>query len=228
MKKLKWDSDFWGLDIIHLDTQEEFLFDKITSERFLVQALPEISDEEFIRNLELNGFFFKESKITLQKEKMGIVKIDDTSFQKLTLMKLKPYQKIFFKLFGVNSRFDIFPSDKVNDFYYTWMVNSIDGEMDDECIGHFIGAKLTGFITYRIRGSAIIIGLLGVLPEFQGRAISQLLLSYVDNVAIKNNINKVRISTQGKNIKALNAYIKNGYRIISINHWYYFTKGEIK
>lgn len=225
MIKLQWDSDFWGIDIFHFDKSKGFDKDEITGKLALVQALPNVSDLDFIHELEQNGFKFKECKITLKKNKFYKHKIDNSSFRTLTVNDLQPYKKMLYELFGNNSRYDIFADDKVNFFYYTWLVNSIDGKMDDECIGHFIGDKMTGFVTYRLQGSEMSIGLFGVLPEFQGQEISQLILSYIDEIAMNNNVNKVIVATQGTNTKAINAYIKNGYNIYSIDHWYYFMKG---
>ncbi|KAA0955533.1 GNAT family N-acetyltransferase [Sporosarcina sp. ANT_H38] len=228
MRKLDWDSDFWGIDIFHLDVNENSEFELPNKKNFIVQSLCEISDVSSINMLERRGFSFKESKITLQKNKFDEVVMNNSDFQNLSKENLEPCENIYFELFGGNSRFDIFSKEKVNEFYYLWMINSIAGKMDDACIGYFSSNELSGFVTYRIRESEVEIGLLGVLPDFQGQGISQLLLNYVDEVAIKNNIQTVVISTQGTNINAVNAYIKNGYRIHSINHWYYYIKGAVK
>lgn len=228
MEKLLWDSNFWGIDFYHLSNYNNFKIEEIPSTTYLVQALPKVSDVGFINYLEGEGFNFIESKVSLQKKLPSTSNLDKFNFKSLTLRELDQYSNNFFDLFGKNSRYNIFSTEKVNEFYYTWVLNSLAGEMDDEAIGYYQGGELAGFVTYRFHGYAITIGLLAVLPKFQGRSISQLLLSYVDNVAIGNNINDIRISTQGKNINALNAYIKNGYRIYSIDQWYYFTKGVIK
>lgn len=224
MKKLEWDSNFWGIDIFHLEKFDDLNLKEISSNKYLIQALPKVSNLKFINHLEKKEFNFKESKITLQKRIDSIYDLDKSNFKSLTVNDVEQYHDTFLVLFGKNSRFDIFPDVKVNKFYYTWVINSIAGKMDDRAIGYFLRNKLAGFVTYRINSSNITIGLLAVLPEFQGRSISQLLLTYVDNIAKEKNINDVRISTQGKNFNALNAYIKNGYRIQSIEHWYYKIK----
>lgn len=228
MRKLKWDSCFWGFDIFHLDVNNDSNVKLSSDNNYIIQSLCDVSDNGSINILEREGFSFKESKITLNKTKMDILKTNNIKFQKLSVADLTPYKDIFFELFGRNSRFNIFPEEKVNEFYYTWLINSIDGKMDDSCIGYFKGNKLAGFVTYRIRESEIVIGLLGVLPEFQAQGVSQILLNYIDDVGVNNSLKTLSVSTQGTNIHALNAYIKNGYRIHSIKHWYYYIKGEIK
>ncbi|RSD26959.1 GNAT family N-acetyltransferase [Mesobacillus subterraneus] len=228
MRKLQWDSDFWGVNVYHLNNIETLDLKQLNNQCYLVQALVNVRDISFIGELEDKGFGFKESKITLfKKNKRKIIKIPH-NFKVLSLSDLEPYEHIFFELYGVYTRYNIFPSDKVNKFYYTWLINSIRGQMDDQCIGYFIDDELAGFITYKRNDSHLIIGLLGVLPNFRGRGISQLLLNYVDNVAFKSGLDGIKVSTQGTNIIALNAYIRNGYTINSIDHWYYLTKGEFR
>lgn len=225
MKKLQWDTDFWGIDIIHIDKSNDIDFVAITNNSYLIQSLPNTDDLEFIHYLESNGFHFVESKVTLQKQKNLVKSTKNSNFRDLKSEDIEIYQDIFFDLFGQNSRYSMFSNEKINEFYYIWIINSIRGLMDDKCIGYFMEDKLAGFVTYRIRNNIMIIGLFGVIPEFQGKGISQILLNYIDNIAAKCNINSIKIATQGKNLKALNAYIKNGYNIYSIDHWYYLIKG---
>ena len=228
MQKLEWDSNFWDIDMFHLDVSNEIEIKLPDKKNFIIQSLCELSDNSFINMLEREGFLFKESKITLSKTNINNKNINNLNYRKFSFEDLKIVENNCFELFGKNSRFNIFPDEKVNEFYYTWFKNSIFGEMDDACIGYFDDNNLAGFVTYRIRGPRVSIGLLGVLPDSQGQGISQLLLSYIDNIAMENTMEIVSISTQGTNINALNAYIKNGYRIQSIKHWYYYIKGETK
>ena len=59
------------------------------------------------------------------------------------------------------------------------------------CIGYYTEGSLGGFVTYKILEQKLIIGLLGVFPEYQGKRISQNLLHFIENVAIKNNCNEI-------------------------------------
>jgi Acetyltransferases len=228
MRKLQWDSDFWGIEIFQIDDATDFDIDRLLNNPPFIQALPNVSDLNFIHFLESNGFLFKESKVTLYKNQINKLTDRINSFQQLSSKEIESYQQKFYVLFGKNSRYNIFPKNKVNKFYYTWVLNSIDGKMDDKCIGYYVDQHLAGFVTYRTRNKEISIGLLAVMPEFQGKGVSQLLLGYIDRVAIENDVSSVNISTQGTNISALNAYIKNGFKIKRIDHWYYYTKGVSK
>lgn len=228
MKKLQWDSDFWGIDVFHIYNIETLKFDDIFDKKILIQALPNVSDLTFIHKLEENDFKFQESKVTLIKNKFNVQNVNCSQFKPLSVEDLKPYANNIYELYGNNSRYNLFPSEKVNEFYYTWLIKSTVGQMDDECIGYFIDGQLAGFITYKIIENYIVIGLLGVFPSFRGLGISQLLLSYVDKFAEIKSSKGIKVSTQGKNTSAINAYIKNGYQIKSIDHWYYFIKGDFK
>jgi len=228
MKKLQWDSDFWGVNVFHLTQIETLNFGQLGDKHFLIQALPNVSDLPLIHRLEDKGFKFQESKVTFLKNKFCEIETDRLNFRALSSLDLKPYEDSFFELYGKNTRYDIFDPKKVNEFYYTWLTNSTDGQMDDECIGYFINGQLAGFVTYKTKGDFVVIGLLGVLPHYRGYGISQYLLNYVDNVAVNTSSEGIKVSTQGKNISAINSYIKNGYNVASIDHWYYLIKGELK
>lgn len=232
LTRLDWDSSYWMVDIYDVkkcyesnDFKLEFI-QEISSQPYLIQALVIDKDIEFINFLEESGFRFMESKVNLVK------RIQETSaifpeglFKDVTLDELIGNKDEFYNLYGEVSRFSFLPKEKVNEFYYKWVVKSIKGELDDNCIGYYVEGSLGGFITYKILEQKLIIGLVGVFPEYQGKKISQNLLHYIENVAVKNNCSEIYVSTQGKNIKAVNAYIKSGFFIQDIKHWYYLKEG---
>ncbi|MFP4698563.1 MAG: GNAT family N-acetyltransferase [Eubacteriales bacterium] len=227
MKKLRWDTQFWGIDIYDfsdidkISNVKKVKFSLPASKDFIIQAL--INDENIkaINYLEDKGFRFAESKVTLVKGAIQINEMFTNNFRKVKIEEIENYKNLFYDLYGKVSRFSLFNKGKVNQFYYTWVLNSIKGKMDDSCIGYYEEEKLAGFITYKCRDNSISIGLLGVFPQFQGHGISKKLLAHIDNIAFNNKCNSVHVSTQGKNVKAINAYIKSGFIFDSIKHWYY-------
>lgn len=229
MKKLEWDSDFWGIDIFSIPennkvwNQDSLSRIKDRGKLWLIQGL--ISEDEvgIINGLENEGFRFVESKITLKNKIIKRAGINEDPFKEIEKDELEDYRNCFFNLYGKFSRFSLFGDEKINDFYYTWMMNSIDGKMDDKCIGYYVDNQLAGFITYRNKNNRLIIGLVGVFPKFQKKGISQKLLDYVNNSVINQGVNEILVSTQGKNKKAINAYIKNGFILENIKQWYYLT-----
>lgn len=233
MIRLDWDSEFWGVDIFNIDESDIFyksgVIDEIikNKDNYVIQAL--ISDYKVkqIQQMEEGGFRFVESKITLKKSINQTIYIDFCNFKKIEEKEIRSYKDVFFDLYGKVSRYSLFPNEKINYFYYTWVVNSIYGKMDDECIGYYIDNQLAGFATYRYRDGETIIGLIGVFPDFQNKGISQKILYYINNDAIEKGHKIVSISTQGINSKAINAYIKNGFYFDSIKYWFYMNGGTI-
>ena len=229
MKKLEWDSEFWGIDLFSIpENDKSWDQDLLSSIRnneklYLIQALISENEVGLINSLENEGFRFVESKITLKNKPMIKAIIDENQFKEIEKHELEAYKNDFFNLYGKVSRFGRFEKEKINDFYYTWMINSIDGKMDDKCIGYYMDHQLAGFITYKYQNNRLAIGLVGVIPKFQKNGISQKLLDYVNDKAITKGYNEVLVSTQGKNKKAINAYIKNGFIFESIKQWYYLT-----
>jgi ribosomal protein S18 acetylase RimI-like enzyme len=232
MKRLKWDSDFWGIEIFNIDEDDSFyqhgyIEDKIIKSRddYMIQALVSDSFREQINLLEQKNFRFVESKITLKKTVNYPAELESRDYKTVSKKELFDYKNYFYDLYANISRYQLLKKDKINEFYYTWVLNSIDGSMDDTCIGYYAGDQLAGFITYKTKINITYIGLLGVFPQFQKRGISQKLLNFLNNEVINKGLNEISVSTQGKNIKAINAYIKNGFYFDNIKHWYYL-KGK--
>lgn len=227
MYRLEWDSQFWDLEIYNVDENYNFNIPNSNknctsgSKEWLIQALVPEDKVEIINFLEDNGFRFVETKINLKKKVVKKIEIDENKFKDVDRYDIQPYKNEFNNLYGKYSRFSVFNKEKVNDFYYTWVLNSINGEMDDKCIGYYIEDKLAGFITYKFKNNELSIGLLGVFQAFQRKGISQHLLNYINNKALEEGYNAINVSTQGKNYNAINTYIKNGYFIKSIQNWYY-------
>lgn len=228
MKKLLWDTNFWGVDFFQIEDYDSAEKISNCNTPCLIQSLVNVEDLRNIEKLESSKFHYKESKVTLIKERFVHRNMDKKDFQSISLVSLKQNKKFIDGLFLRNTRFDIFPEKKINAFYFTWIEKSIKGEMDDECIGLYLEEELAGFITFSFQKNTVKIGLLGVLPKFQGKGISKDLLNYVENLVVENKKSSILISTQGRNLKALNAYIGNSFKIYKIDHWYYYQKGIMK
>lgn len=232
LSKLSWDSNFWEVDVYELNYNHQINIETydiklINNEKpYFIQTL--ISEEEidYIDRLNNLGFRFIESKVVLEKNISNKnVVFDKNLVKNVKLEDVIIYKGKFYEMYGAVSRFNFLDKDKLNDFYYKWVINSINGELDDNCIGYYIEGALAGFITYKIENSYLKIGLVGVFPDFQGMQISSILLQYISYLGVIKGCNKVIVATQGRNIKAINVYIKNGFYINNIKHWYYLKEG---
>ncbi|WP_226678986.1 GNAT family N-acetyltransferase [Mesobacillus jeotgali] len=228
MYKLEWDSNFWSVDVYNVDDSYNFstsMVETIKHSNWLVQALVPEQERDVINSLENYGFRFVETKVNLVKKVLEKREIEKDAFKKIQHHEIEIHKNDFYTLFGEISRFYFFKKEMINNFYYLWLINSIDGKMDDECIGYYINGKLAGFITYKDKNGEVSIGLLGVFPEFQKKGVSQQLLNWINNKTLENGNASISVSTQGKNYYALNSYIKNGFMLMNIQNWYYL-RGE--
>nr|WP_272506047.1 GNAT family N-acetyltransferase [Natronobacillus azotifigens] len=230
---MEWDTNFWNVGLYNAnklyeaEPNELDYHNELDSTPYIIQALANDSDIDYINFLVDNNFRFVESKVNLVKEvqeESEIVEVN--AFQDAKVEDFHVWKDKFYSLYGGVSRFSSIGSkQKINEFYYTWVTNSIKGELDDNCVGYYGEDSLEGFITYKISNKKLVIGLIGVFPEFQGKKISQRLLCFINNLSINNNCNKIYVSTQGRNTKAINAYIKSGFLINNIMQWYYCKGG---
>lgn len=217
-KKLSWDSEYWGKEIYNTDN---IINTPSDDEAAMVQCLIPCHDTAQMKLACSKGYEFTQGKITLEKPINNSIEIDKSCFKPLSLDELEPHKSIFYDMYGAYTRHPMFPKQKINDYYYSWIANTIKGQLDDECISYYIDNEATGFITYKKRGDTLVIGLVGVFPKFQRRGISQKLLNYSDYYASKTDCRTISVATQDSNITAINAYIKHGYKIGSIDYWFY-------
>jgi len=222
ISKLQWDSNFWGTDIYSVDNVVGGEFSNAYPSYPLIQYLIPCHDVKQIKIANSEGFEFVQGKVTLEKNNNYKCNIDSTNFKPLTMKDLDSKGDMFYDLYSNNCRYKMFPRKRINDYYYTWLKNSIAGQLDDECIGYYIENEFAGFVSYKKSSdNTLVIGLIGVFPQFHRRGISQKLLNYVDYYAYQNNCHSILVATQDSNKSAINAYIKYGYNIHSIEYWYY-------
>lgn len=227
MRRLEWDSGFWNVDVWEIEVADSFYDSGVMDigpacrGRYLIQVLVPITEIHKIGLLEKAGFSFAESKITLRKPVKDMSVTDTGNIRKVEKSEIEHYKDIFYGMYGNVSRYELFPPEKINEFYCTWVSKSIDGILDDTCVGYYDDGHLAGFITYKCRDNKAVVGLIGVFPQFQKKGISQKLLGYLNNDAMHAGLDEIVISTQGVNLKAINSFIKSGFLFDSIQHWYY-------
>lgn len=218
LKKLSWDSQYWEKEIYNADNIADIPADNKAE---LIQCLIPCHDVNQINLACSKGFKFIQGKVTLEKPIKNNKEIDKKYFKPLKLDELEIHKDIFYDMYGAYTRHPMFSKQKINDYYYCWIANTIKGQLDDECISYYIGNEAAGFITYKKKGDTLVIGLVGVFPKFQRRGLSQKLLNYADYYAFKNGCKTISVATQDSNITAINAYIKHGYNIGTIDYWFY-------
>ncbi|WP_052759432.1 GNAT family N-acetyltransferase [Paenibacillus sp. DMB20] len=119
-----------------------------------------------------------------------------------------------------------FSRNKVNSFYQLWIEKSVKGSFDDYCLLFKSNGKILGFATIREHKDekTASIGLLGITPESQGRGYGTRLIEDLKVFLVRRQIKQLMVATQGRNYKALNLYIKSGFKINKIESWFYWSK----
>ncbi|SFM13059.1 Acetyltransferase (GNAT) family protein [Paenibacillus sp. 1_12] len=230
IKKLEWDSSFFGFNIAELNIMQ--ISNKFDIEPFIVennikfiQARCNISNTEGIRLLEENSFHYADLRVTFQiqfKEGMPYHIYELANNEDInTLKKIAANSFTDSRYYGYEH---IFLRGKIDELYETWVEKSVKGLFDDCCLKITVNSKIAGFLTLRIRAQIATIGIIAIDEKYQGNGVGTQLMNSLMGYLAKSDIEFIEVTTQGKNIKAQNFYIKNGFRLKELESWYYWLE----
>ncbi len=210
MKRLDWDSDFFGFDVY------EGVFKKGETLPFGMIYLYGKYDELESLKTDYYPDAYLENKVEFAKWIRRKEKAEHFD-------NIKPVESFSDKLFdlakisGQHSRFkcDNKLQPYFNRLYKLWVVNSINKRIASTVLGYYDNDNLVGFITLKLTGVEAKVGLFAVDSEFQGKGIGKKLLISAENWVSKNGGETMVIATQGKNINACYFYKKNGYVLLT-------------
>ncbi len=113
-------------------------------------------------------------------------------------------------------------AQKAKELYKIWIENSVKGVLAD-CVLQALGPnkELAGFISFKTAKSVSNIGLFAVHPQFQGKGLGSCLLAEAHDRMKKSGSQTSTVVTQGKNFRACNAYLRNGYKLMKTEHVYH-------
>ncbi|NJM80746.1 MAG: GNAT family N-acetyltransferase [Flavobacterium sp.] len=220
MRRLEWDSDFFGYNIAEISDKDE-IFDKSIEKYDLIYV-------KGIEDLDIKNFqcSFQENKIMYEKQ-LFFKEIDDTSIKNLfdTNYNIQDLYNLAFES-GQHSRFlkdKKFGEANFKKLYKKWIDNSINKQFSDEIYVYVVNEKTVGFVTYKKNIEFAQIGLIAIDSNYRGRGIGKLLLSKVENSLSTEGVKKLRIPTQLENKNACFFYEKLGYIIVEnipIKHYW--------
>jgi dTDP-4-amino-4,6-dideoxy-D-galactose acyltransferase len=128
-------------------------------------------------------------------------------------------------LSGSESRFfkdQNMPMGKAHQMYRIWINKCTEHELADSVIVAYSPSReIIGFITVKHEIDVSSIGLFAVDQQWQGRRIGSRLLQAAALSAIGRNNSKITVATQGSNVGACRAYVKNGYTVLSYQHLFH-------
>lgn len=231
---LTWDTDFFGVRIGRIKKEELLPVDCRTvdawARRETIQCLYFLARADCAQTVstaESAGFHLTDIRMEFMRELPNpspcILKGDAfiRPAEPRDLAALSIMGKTLFRQgrFHYDGRF---PRERCDQFYVTWIENSINGYadlvwvLDAEC-------QVAGFITChlnreKLQGS---IGLVAVGEMFSGRGYAQRLLQHSTDWFSSQGMQSVSVATQGRNIAAQRVYQKCGFQIQKLQLWYH-------
>lgn len=224
--RLDWDSDFFGYEVssISIGYQSDFIsLNSIRRDITKCKLCYVFSKTTILNDIDA----FEDEKVVFEKlidiegtrqsnERTEAKESDFDSLLKLALIS------------GEYSRFRLdtrFINREFERLYETWLIKSINLEIADMVyLIQYHGINV-GFITLKKKDSSVMeIGLIATAEDARGKGIGSRLISAGVEFAILNQCDIMRVSTQRRNIGAMNFYIKNGFKEVGCTYIYHLWK----
>ena len=224
IKHLPWDSDFFNLNIASVDATHEVA--DIELQEFDMFYSFHSEENKVFKNFQPT---FREHKIIFEKQLLQIadtvadIRSVDENFKDVSTLQELAYES------GKHSRFNLdgnFAERQFKNLYNLWISNSLNRQFADDVLVIYQNDKIGGFVTFKINQEIATIGLIAVLPEFQGQGLGTKLLQRVEYLLFRKGIQKLQIPTQQENLDACGFYTKKGYSILSITPITHYWKND--
>lgn len=225
--KLPWDSDFFGLEVGILTisgvSSNKGLDALLTNSQFDVIYI--FSKHEELkywdaRLMDVKMIFVKNLTPSLIEERIepSIIEFEISQHNYTDLLELA-------YLSGSLSRFKLdtrFPKGSFEKLYEAWLQKSIDGNNSMVLI-ELAQNTIVGFITLDFLNKEwAVIGLIAVLPEYQGRGVAKRLINRAQHISFQKGLKNLRVATQKRNQGAMKLYSSCGFNIDEETYVYHY------
>jgi dTDP-4-amino-4,6-dideoxy-D-galactose acyltransferase len=235
MKKLEWDSAFFGFQVLEMRCKE------ISSKD--IDELQKLSDStnkmicyvlssvKVIEGLYPN-LYQMPSKITYVK---SISKSDINQLKNPQIITLTKTSKINDELLelaylsGMYSRFKVDKNFSDTDFkrlYKEWVEKSLSRKIADDFLVFKKNNQIVGFLTLKFNESYSEIGLISVDSNFQGEGIGSQLIQCAVCISAKRKYTKIVVSTQDTNFQACAFYEKNNFSLEETTYFSHYWNSK--
>lgn len=218
--ELDWDSDFWGYKVGKIEIEkcipsslQSALDAMIESEYQLIYLFSDVEVE-----LPMSSSY---EMILTDIKRSYVYKINSHHFLFSGNVKIEPFEKEAYKLYslgyqsGFHSRYNIDPNISNDDFkrlYRKWIDNSVNKSFADYVFVAKDEDKIIGFITARISGNYVRIGLIATDKASRGKGVGTALIQSVIREAKKKGLD-IEVTTQRDNDGACLFYEKQGFSL---------------
>ena len=228
IKKLEWDSSFFGYEVgsLVIENAEDFNY-KIFIEQAKRFRLVYIYSKNKIENTQLTLVdekmtFWKlinsdeEKKRESANPAISSFKIEDNNLDQLKKLTL---------LSGIYSRFYVDPNFVNQEYellYLEWINKSVAKIMAFDTLIYSIKNRIAGFITLSKKTETLAdIGLLAVNRDFRGQGIASQLINAAIKTASSAGFREIQVVTQSTNLPASSLYTKANFEITDITNIYH-------
>lgn len=233
LKKLDWDSDFFGFSVGMIDLtgtgRDELLCDLRAAGddqyRLIYLSVP-ATEEESNRAALGNGGYLASRMVsyTMMSDRMNVTDVD-RHIEPYNLKFVTPRLLDLALQSGHRSRFRTdprFETGKFGELYSIWISRSVSGELADLVVVYVMDETIRGFATVKCSGNSGKIGLISVDSTLRGMNIGTGLINYIKRYCISKECTRLDVDTQYDNEPANRFYKKCGFNISSDKNIYHF------
>ena len=230
IKKLDWDTSFFGLNCAKVILKKEINVEDVNriSEELeknkiqfaTIQNIDNNDNNNYIMN-EFDKAFLADVNIQFMKE--IDLKVKNEISNNVNIKNNMPYNEEILDIAKKSFIYSRFINDKNlkngDKVYYEWTKNSF-GRKDKYFCVHQTNEKNDGYLLFSIENNEIVIELIAVNKQVKGIGIGRKLIKEIENFAKEKDIKCIKVGTQLNNIYAQNFYVKCGFEHIT-NHSIY-------
>lgn len=232
---LRWDTEHFGCRIARANVHQvdRDLLREIEyscRQQFIdcLYFLADASDQQTVRELQLNVFDNVDIRLTMQRPALEPTpdKVpanvcfrlsNESDFESLVgIVEDSYYQSRFYydRCFG---------ADKASLLYQIWLTKSLTSDFADAVIVAAVERKPLGYVTCHVNQESREgkIGLVAVSKSAQGSGLSQAMINYCVGWFRRQDIERINVVTQGRNIAAQRLYQRCGFLTSNMQLWYH-------
>jgi dTDP-4-amino-4,6-dideoxy-D-galactose acyltransferase len=229
-KKLSWDSNFFGINIAKIETDQ-------SSATAILEAIDQLKNED-IKLI----YIFSQKALEIAEYNSDNLQFIDVGPKVLYHKKLQKAPDYYTqiesykaaeasdKLYdlalqsGVYSRFKLdpkLPRDAYEKLYSIWIENSVNRSIADEVLVFMENGQIAGMVTLSKKGDWGDIGLIAVDETFRGKKIGHHLLNAAYKYFFDRGITELGVETQLNNLGACRFYEANEFLVHKVEYLYH-------